>query len=295
LVALPDPMLFCYVSEANVPAASGRLLAEACAQRGVPFREIEARRFDYDPAQRLQPGDLLFRGAVSRAASRAEQFLYVPGVATFHSESGDIRFGPVDPTLLQGSAGVPIPPTVYASCDDPELVQALVQRVGGFPVVLKVLGRSHGVGVMRLDSLPSLLSVLGFALAQGHHPQLSTYVAEAMHWRLVLVGDRVAAHYRNPYRPADFRSRASRDPLDYLSPPPEAVAEAALAAVRAERLEFAGVDVLEDPSGRPWVLEANFPCYFPQAQLVAGVDVAGAMVEFLMAKSQRLQGHGSAA
>jgi glutathione synthase/RimK-type ligase-like ATP-grasp enzyme len=67
------------------------------------------------------------------------------------------------------------------------------------------------------------------------------------------------------------------------------VTEAALAAVMAELLEFAGVDVPEDPGGRPWVLQANFPCYFPQAQLVAGVDVAGAMVEFLVAKA-RCQG-----
>jgi hypothetical protein len=54
-------------------------------------------------------------------------------------------------------------------------------------VVLKLLGRSHGVGMMRLDSLPSLLSMLGFALAQGHHPQLSTYDDQELHWRLVVV------------------------------------------------------------------------------------------------------------
>jgi hypothetical protein len=281
-------MRFCYLSEASVPAASGRLLAEACAARGVGFEEIEARRFTYDPAQRLKAGDLLYCGAVSRAAARAEQFLYVPGVATFHAASGDPRFAPVDCTLLHAAEGVPVPPTVYASSDDPELVQALVERVGGFPVVLKVLGRSNGVGVMRLDSMPSLLSVLGYVLAQGQHPQLSTYVAEALHWRLVVVGEQVVAHYRNPYRPADFRSLASRDPFDYLTPPPDSVADATRAALRAERLEFAGVDVLEDPDGRPWVLEANFPCYFPQAQLVAGVDVAGAMVEFLVIKSKRL-------
>jgi hypothetical protein len=97
----------------------------------VAFDEIEARHFDDDPARRLTPGDLLFRGAVSRPAERAEQFLHIPGVATFHAEEGDIRFGPVDPTLLQAAAGVPVPPTVYVSSDDPEVVQALVGRVGG--------------------------------------------------------------------------------------------------------------------------------------------------------------------
>lgn len=51
------------------------------------------------------------------------------------------------------------------------------------------------------------------------------------------------------------------------------------------RLEFAGVDILEDSAGRVFFLEANFPCYYPHAQLHGGVDIAGQMVDFLAAKS----------
>lgn len=59
----------------------------------------------------------------------------------------------------------------------------------------------------------------------------------------------------------------------------------AVTATRASRLEFGGVDVLEAPDGRLHVLESNFPYYFGQAQVVAGIDMAGAMVEHLMAKA----------
>ena len=58
----------------------------------------------------------------------------------------------------------------------------------------------------------------------------------------------------------------------------------AVSAVQAIRRELGGVDILEHPSGRLYLLEANFPCYFPQAQVVAGIDVAGAMVDHLLTK-----------
>ena len=56
-------------------------------------------------------------------------------------------------------------------------------------------------------------------------------------------------------------------------------------------MELAGVDILQHPSGRLYLLEANFPCYFAHAQTLAGVDVAGAMVEHLMAKARGLAGY----
>ena len=46
------------------------------------------------------------------------------------------------------------------------------------------------------------------------------------------------------------------------------------------------MDILEDARGRLFLLEANFPCYYPQAQLVAGTDIAGMMLDHLLKKAQ---------
>jgi hypothetical protein len=46
------------------------------------------------------------------------------------------------------------------------------------------------------------------------------------------------------------------------------------------------VDVLQHPSGRFYLLEANFPCYFGHAQ-ENGQDIAGAIVDHLLDKSLR--------
>ena len=47
--------------------------------------------------------------------------------------------------------------------------------------------------------------------------------------------------------------------------------------------------MLGHPSGRLYVLEVNMPCYFPQAQLRGGIDIAGAMIDHLQARSTRLR------
>jgi glutathione synthase/RimK-type ligase-like ATP-grasp enzyme len=57
-----------------------------------------------------------------------------------------------------------------------------------------------------------------------------------------------------------------------------------VAAAHCVGTDFAGVDVLAHPSGRFYLLEANSPCYFPQAEAFGRVDVARAMVEALLAR-----------
>jgi hypothetical protein len=281
-------MRFCYVTEKSVPEETGRLLAEACAQRGIEFISHEAKRFDFAPPHRLRRGDLLYRGAVSVHSSRVETFLYDEGVATFFRNPDDIYFTVCVPPITHERYGAPVPKTLYVGSDDVPLLEKLVDQVGGFPVVLKVLGRSSGVGVMLVESMRSLVSVVSYALAQNNYPLLCQFIPNATHWRLVVVGDRVVGHYKNKHRMGDFRTEGSRDPADFHSPVPAAVERAAVLSVESLRLEFGGVDVLEDVDGNPYVLEANFPCYYPQAQLVAGVDIAGAMVDHLVAKSRRL-------
>ena len=280
-------MRFCYVTEKAVPEETGRLLAESCVQRGIDFFEVESRTFDYLPGRRLGPGDMLYCGAVSAAAMNVSQFLYNSGVATFHAGPDDIYFSPTAPPLVLQRSGTPIPNTVYTSSDDRKLLQSLVEQIGGFPVVVKLLGRSSGVGVMLLESMPSLISIVGYALARGEHPLLCQFIPGAIHWRLIVLGEQVVANYRNRQRLGDFRTDGSNHPADFQTAVPAPVARAGIQAIRSHRIEFAGIDVLEDDQGAPYVLEANFPCYYPHAQLVAGVDISGMMVDHLTAKARQ--------
>ena len=86
----------------------------------------------------------------------------------------------------------------------------------------------------------------------------------------------------------DFRTSGSDDLDDYHAELPEGAAALAIASCKALRHGHGGVDILQHPSGRLYLLESNFPCYYDQAQLEAGVDIGGAMVRFLLQRAEAL-------
>jgi hypothetical protein len=272
----------------RAPKTTIELLARACEARGVAFHEIHAPAFRFDPQAGLQRGDMLYRPAVSGAAARVEQFLWRDGLASFHRDPlGPFFHADAYPLLFQG-LGISVPRTLPVVSRDREAMRAAVEALGGLPVVVKLLGFEGGVGVLRVDSLPALFSTLDYLLASGREPLLAAYIEDAVHWRVVVLGGRAIAAYRNVPEADDFRTYASEDPADFVTEPPPELEQLAVAAADALRTDFAGVDLLRHPSGRCYLLEANFPCWFAQSQLVAGVDVAGAMVERLIQVRQSL-------
>lgn len=272
----------------GVPEPTSKFLRAACAARGIEYVHVDPRVFDWSDDRQLGPGDLLYRPAISVAAIRVEQFLFDPAVATFYEGSDGIFFNPSSSPLLFQRAGLPIPRTVFVHSTARHRLDAWVEQLGGYPVVVKLMGYSRGMGVMRADSPASLYSVLDFTSVEGKSPLLCAYVDGAIHWRLIVVGERVVAAYRNRVDHNDFRTYADADPEQFSVSPRDALADLAVRAVRALRYEFGGVDILEHPSGRLYLLESNFPCYFATPQEIVGTDVSGAMIDHLVAKSTRL-------
>lgn len=277
-----DSLLTLHCVDDAVPSETVDLLRAASGERGVGFARIDAGRFDFTTAAPLPPGSLLYRPAVSTAAMRVEQALLGDGVATFHRSRLAWSFHPASASLHFERSGLPVPRTVPVVRPDRDRLRHYVDWLGGLPVVLKVPGGEGGVGVMRVDSLASLFSVVDYLHGSGREPMLMAYVADAVHWRVIVVGDRAVSAYRNPIERDDFRSIAGGETASGAGAAPAAVGALAIAATRASWTHFAGVDILEHTSGRLYLLEANFPCYFAHAQQVTGIDVAGAMLDFLL-------------
>jgi hypothetical protein len=277
-----------YLVDAYVPDETVRLLREACEKRGVEFVHIQAAEFDYEPCHQASPGDMLYRAGITAAAGFVEQHLYQRGVATFYSLPEGPLIHKVNPLLVLQRAGLPVPRWVYVTTRDRVALRRYAERVGGMPAILKFAGFSRGVGVTRVDSLPSLFSNVDYALSNGRNPVLCAYVDRATHWRAIVVGDRVVSYYRNVMDEDDFRTSGSNREEDYRAPAPPGLEEIAVGATRVLGHEFGGVDILEHPSGRLYLLESNNPCYFASGQLVVGTDVSGAMIDHLLQKSNGL-------
>lgn len=269
-----------YCIDDGVPSETISSLYRACRRHGVRFVRVRPR--EVDPRRGpLAPGAMLYTPSTSMVAERVEQQLWQPGVSTFHRRPPGPFTSTLNPLLAFQRAGLPVPRHLRVEQAPGDRLEGWVDWLGGFPLVVKSGGGEGGVGTLIADSMPALKSLLDLLLSQGSSPLLMAYIPEAMHLRLVVVGDEVVTAYRNPIKAGDFRSTPSEDPADYeISVSPE-VCALAVAATQVVGYAFAGVDVLLDTEGQPWLLEANFPCYFPQGE-VYGADVSGRMVTYLL-------------
>jgi hypothetical protein len=279
---MPDRRFFLVLDEP--PCELVRQLVDAASNRAVQTILVRADQVDPLELPQLGEGDLLYRVGTSHRACMTEQLLFGPGVAAFYEEP----FGPHhiwdNPMLVLSRQGVPVPAATFTLPTSEAELRSAVAALGGLPVILKRPGHSLGEGVMRLDTWPSLRSVVdAFRATVGDAFVLMAYVAPAVHWRLFVLDGAVVASYLNPTRDDDFRSHVveSRPELFTQSPSPATV-DAAVRATRALGLRFGGVDLLVHDSGQPYVLEVNFPAYFGHPKQAVGLDVASLMLEALL-------------
>ena len=179
---------------------------------------------------------------------------------------------------------IPIPKTVNYIPENRDALRQCVEELGGFPIIIKALGGSHGVGVMRADSLESLFSVSDYLRTTGERFVLKEYCNVLSTARLIVLGDKVIDSIEYSANKNDFRSNEGKTPNVAPKKFDSRVEEVAIKATHSLGLEFGGVDIMVTDSG-PKVAEVNFPCFFPRCQLLTGTDIAGMMVDYLMGKS----------
>jgi ribosomal protein S6--L-glutamate ligase len=177
--------------------------------------------------------------------------------------------------LLSGH-GISVPATVMArSAGD---LKAMVQLVGGMPVMVKLLGGGDERGVMVCETLNSLEAALEAILGLGHNLLIQEYVRKAgRDVRVLVVGGRaVAAVRRRPRmnRLAHTLNRGARFERIKLT---GAQRRAAVEAARLIGLEVAAVDML-DVQGLPKVFEVHSSPGLAEMEKAVGEDLATPIV-----------------
>lgn len=223
---------------------------------------------------------LLYRAAVDMASYLLEALLYDGRTACLHDPYRTVLHQP----LLLRAAGVPTAPAVYLPSPERDTLAQQVEWLGGFPVVVKRPGYEGGAGVSLAGDLETLLDALG----EAGDAMLEAMVPHARAWRLTVLGGRVIAATARAPGDDDFRSNGPGSTLLPDRDVPRGAAAIACRAARAIRSDFGGVDVLEAPDGTLVVTEINMPCYFADQQEALGVDIAGAIVDRLLWRSERL-------
>jgi len=276
---------FIYPTAAETVKITLDLLKKSCNKKDVNFNLIESQNAPKE-LPKIAPNDMIYRVTMDKNAVEIEKNLMQSGCQSFYKDN-KYTTHLHDNELLQKEYNLPIIKTVYEVTSDRSKLREHVDYLGGFPVVLKALGKTHGVGVMRLDSFESLASVLDYIESVGRHKLvLQEFVDHEVQARLIVLGGEVIASHENKVVKGDFRTNAGGDDVrerkvrDFE---PE-VCDAAIAAVGFLDLEFGGVDVLIDKSGKAHIAEVNFPCFFGRTQMLTEIDISGMMLDFLMQK-----------
>lgn len=266
------------------------LLRAAVESRGIEFVPLEANNFDYARGiDALEEGAMVYRVARGDRASLLEVLLGAKSAQGLYRSTDALlsrRFSWGSAIRMQ-NAHVPIIPTIYnVSKHEDGRLKGYVEELGGFPIIVKTSGGSHGEGVMKIDSISSLRSVLGF-ISDDRSAEfvLRKFISSARHLRLIVLGGEVLDTIEYNTQADDFRTNAVAVPTVVpRNDIGDDLKKIAIDATAALGLEFGGVDLLIDETGKAYVAEVNFPCNFARNQMNTGTDVAGKLVDYLVKK-----------
>ena len=276
---------------------STRRLKEAALQRGHAVKVLDTLKFAID-LQRGVPG-LYFR---QRPLSAYDAVLPRIGASVTYFGTAVVRqFQEMDVFCANTAHGIAnsrdklrslqilsrhhigIPRTTFVV--DKKDVMPAIKRVGGAPVVIKLIEGTQGIGVLLAESTQSAASIIELLQSQKQNVLVQKFVAESKgkDIRAFVVGDRVVAAMRRTAEGQEFRSNVHRGGSAEEVDLPDEYRETAVRATQILGLQVAGVDMLEGANG-PQIMEVNSSPGLEGIESCTELDVAGAIIDYISAQ-----------
>ncbi len=173
-----------------------------------------------------------------------------------------------------------IPATAFARNRDDVL--PAIERVGGAPVVIKLLEGTQGIGVILAPDTRVASAIIETLQSAKQNVLIQAFVEESKGTdvRALVVGDRVVGAMRRTAAGDEFRSNVHRGGTVEAMDLDEEYETTAVRAAQIMGLRVAGVDMLEGNDG-PLVMEVNSSPGFEGIEEATGLDIAGAVVDFV--------------
>ncbi len=165
--------------------------------------------------------------------------------------------------------------------DKRDILEA-IERVGGAPVVIKLLEGTQGVGVVLAETVKQAESIIEMLHSTKQNILVQKFVKESRgkDIRALVVGNHVVAAMRRTAAGTEFRSNIHRGgSAEAVELTPE-FENTAVRAAQIMGLRVAGVDMLEGADG-PKIMEVNSSPGLEGIEGATGADVAGRIIEYL--------------
>ena len=280
----------------NLKCYSTRRLREAAEQRGHKVKVLNTVKFAID-LQRGEP-DLYFR---QKQLSNYDAVLPRIGASiTYYGTAVVRQFEQMDIFCANSSAGISnsrdklrslqilsrhhigIPQTAFVR--DKKDVLPAIERVGGAPVIIKLLEGTQGIGVLLAETVKSAEGIVELLQSQKQNVLIQKFVAESKgrDIRAFVVGDQVVGAMRRVAQGQEFRSNVHRGGLTEAVQLDEHYSETAIRAAQILGLRVAGVDMLEGKDG-PQIMEINSSPGLEGIERCTQMDIAGSVIDYLAA------------
>jgi ribosomal protein S6--L-glutamate ligase len=273
---------------------STQRLRSAAVQRGHNVKVLNTLRFAIDLSG-PEP-DLQFRGRplssydaiLPRIGNSVTYFgtavvrqfeqmdVYTPNTANGISNARD----KLRATQILSRHNIAMPATAFVR--NRADVRPAIDRVGGAPVVIKLLEGTQGVGVILAPEAKVAEAIIETLHSTNQNVLIQRFIAESRgrDIRALVVGDRVVAAMRRTANGDEFRSNVHRGgSVSAVELTPE-YERAAVRSAQIMGLKVAGVDMLEGDDG-PLVMEVNSSPGLEGIELATKLDVAGAIIDYI--------------
>lgn len=173
-----------------------------------------------------------------------------------------------------------IPRTAYVS--EKSDVSDAIERVGGTPVIIKLIEGTQGVGVILADKPEIAKAIIETLHSANQNVLIQKFVAESKgkDVRAFVINDRVVGAIRRVAQGQEFRSNVHRGGLATAIDLDPAYAKAAVRAAQIMGLKVCGVDMLEGKDG-PQIMEINSSPGLEGIEGATGLDIAGEVINFI--------------
>jgi len=161
-------------------------------------------------------------------------------------------------------------------------VRPAIERVGGAPVVIKLLEGTQGIGVILAPQVKVAEAIIETLHSTNQNVLIQQFISESRgrDIRALVVGDRVVAAMRRTAEGDEFRSNVHRGgTVESVDLSPDYV-RAAVRSAQIMGLRVAGVDMLEGNDG-PLVMEVNSSPGLQGIERATKLDVAGAIIDYI--------------
>lgn len=273
---------------------STRRLVEACKKRGHSVKVLNTLKFAIDLEE--ENPDLFYK---QKRLSHYDAVLPRIGASITYFGTAVVRqFQQMDIYSANSADGIlnsrdklrsfqilsrhkiGIPATTFVK-DKADVLPA-IERVGGAPIVIKLLEGTQGIGVLLAHTVEMATSIIELLQSQKQNVLIQKFVAESKgkDVRAIVVGDRVVAAMRRVAQGQEFRSNVHRGGLTEAVELDEVYKETAIRATKIMGLGIAGVDMLEGKDG-PQIMEINSSPGLEGIEGCTKLDVAGSFIDFI--------------